>query len=54
MDLVISNLPPQYDKGKLKNRLKFLSDNCGGKVVSIDTELGQAILRFTSSDFANR
>ncbi|KRT80032.1 RNA binding protein, partial [Oryctes borbonicus] len=53
-EILISNLPTNYDKSKLKNRLKLLSDNCGGRVVDIDRERGKAILKFSSLDFALR
>lgn len=53
-EILISNLPTNYDKNKLKNRLRLLSDNCGGRVVNIDREKGRAILKFTSLDFAVR
>ncbi|KAK9739278.1 MARF1 LOTUS domain [Popillia japonica] len=53
-EVMISNLPIKLDKNKLKNRLKLLSDNCGGRVINVNNEKGRAILRFSTLDFAVR
>lgn len=53
-DLLVSNLPLNFDRAKIKQRLKYLSDNCGGKVGEVDSERGTAIIRFTTIDYANR
>ncbi|KAF5282505.1 hypothetical protein FQR65_LT14275 [Abscondita terminalis] len=56
IDLLVFNLPliSNNDVGRLKNRLKYLSDNCGGRVLSIHKDSGYAVIRFTSLDFAKR
>lgn len=53
-DLLIYNLPLNYDKSRIKNRLKMLTDNCGGRVMNIVPERGVATIRFSSIDFASR
>ncbi|XP_071966064.1 meiosis regulator and mRNA stability factor 1-like [Antedon mediterranea] len=50
--LVVRNLPPLSDISKVRNRLKQLSDNCGGKVVFINDNL--AILKFQNAENAAR
>lgn len=56
VDLLVFNLPFNIcnDMGRLKSRLKLLSDNCGGRVLAVHRELGYAVIRFSSSDFAKR
>ncbi|KYN00174.1 Limkain-b1 [Cyphomyrmex costatus] len=51
-DLLISNLPNETDVNIIKRRLKQLSENCGGRVV--DVQSNTAILRFTSHSSADR
>ncbi|XP_067912326.1 meiosis regulator and mRNA stability factor 1 isoform X2 [Heterodontus francisci] len=46
------NLPLNRDSKQVSNRLRRLSDNCGGKVLSITGS--SAILRFTSQESAER
>ncbi|XP_072337934.1 meiosis regulator and mRNA stability factor 1-like isoform X1 [Scyliorhinus torazame] len=46
------NLPLNRDSKQVSNRLRRLSDNCGGKVLSISGS--SAILRFTSQESAER
>ncbi|XP_059835335.1 meiosis regulator and mRNA stability factor 1 isoform X2 [Hypanus sabinus] len=46
------NLPINRDSKQVSNRLRRLSDNCGGKVLSITGS--SAILRFTSQESAER
>ncbi|XP_025836484.1 meiosis regulator and mRNA stability factor 1 isoform X1 [Agrilus planipennis] len=53
VDLFVTNLPLNCDIGKIKNRLHFLCNNCGGRVVNLN-KLGQATIRFSSLDFAKR
>ncbi|CAL8330136.1 unnamed protein product [Lota lota] len=53
--LYVHNLPVVCDKslrGAVKLRLRRLSDNCGGKVLSVSK--GMAVLRFGSLDAAER
>ncbi|XP_060696417.1 meiosis regulator and mRNA stability factor 1 isoform X3 [Hemiscyllium ocellatum] len=50
--LYVYNLPLNRDSKQVSNRLRRLSDNCGGKVLSITS--GSAILRFTSQESAER
>ncbi|CAH1135931.1 unnamed protein product [Ceutorhynchus assimilis] len=52
--LTIVNLPRNIDQGKIKNRLKFLSYNCGGKCTELNTDEGVATLKFGNSDLALR
>ncbi|XP_011707520.1 PREDICTED: meiosis arrest female protein 1 isoform X3 [Wasmannia auropunctata] len=51
-DLLISNLPNDTDVNVIKRRLKQLSENCGGRVV--DVQSNTAIVRFTSHSSADR
>ncbi|XP_011141552.1 meiosis regulator and mRNA stability factor 1 isoform X1 [Harpegnathos saltator] len=51
-DLLVSNLPDEKDVVVIKRRLKQLSDNCGGRVV--DVQSNTAIVRFTSQSSADR
>ncbi|KAK4874882.1 hypothetical protein RN001_014242 [Aquatica leii] len=55
-DLLVFNLPliATNDVSRLKNRLKYLSDNCGGRVLSIYKDSRYAVIRFSSLDFAKR
>ncbi|XP_021087035.2 meiosis regulator and mRNA stability factor 1 isoform X1 [Mesocricetus auratus] len=50
--LYVYNLPANKDGKSVSNRLRRLSDNCGGKVLSITG--CSAILRFISQDSAER
>ncbi|XP_033107994.1 meiosis regulator and mRNA stability factor 1-like [Anneissia japonica] len=50
--LVVRNLPQVSDISKVRNRLKQLSDNCGGKVVFINENL--AVLKFQNAENAGR
>uniref|UniRef100_W5MKC2 Meiosis regulator and mRNA stability factor 1 n=1 Tax=Lepisosteus oculatus TaxID=7918 RepID=W5MKC2_LEPOC len=50
--LYVRNLPTNRDGKSVSNRLRRLSDNCGGKVLSISA--GSAVLRFGSRDAAER
>ncbi|XP_025073854.1 meiosis regulator and mRNA stability factor 1 [Pogonomyrmex barbatus] len=51
-DLLVSNLPDETDVNVIKRRLKQLSENCGGRV--IDVQSNTAIVRFTSHSSADR
>uniref|UniRef100_A0A8C5WIN9 Meiosis regulator and mRNA stability factor 1 n=1 Tax=Leptobrachium leishanense TaxID=445787 RepID=A0A8C5WIN9_9ANUR len=50
--LYVYNLPTNRDTKSISNRLRRLSDNCGGKVMSISG--GSAILRFFNQESAER
>ncbi|NXX18195.1 MARF1 factor, partial [Podargus strigoides] len=50
--LYVYNLPTNRDSKSISNRLRRLSDNCGGKVLSISGS--SAILRFLNQDSAER
>ncbi|XP_033908897.3 meiosis regulator and mRNA stability factor 1-like isoform X1 [Acipenser ruthenus] len=50
--LYVYNLPTHRDGKTVSYRLRRLSDNCGGKVLSISS--GSAVLRFSSQDAAER
>ncbi|XP_044014140.1 uncharacterized protein LOC122856530 [Aphidius gifuensis] len=51
-DLLISNLPTHKGLRSIEGRLKFLSDNCGGRIIAVNGST--AIIRFTSQYSANR
>ncbi|EZA49569.1 Limkain-b1 [Ooceraea biroi] len=51
-DLLVSNLPDEKDVAFIKRRLKQLSENCGGRV--IDVQSNTSIIRFTSQSSADR
>ncbi|KAL3273485.1 hypothetical protein HHI36_014926 [Cryptolaemus montrouzieri] len=51
--LEIANLPLNQNFGRIKARLKILTDNCGGKVQDIYPD-GRATIRFANLDFATR
>ncbi|XP_054008380.1 meiosis regulator and mRNA stability factor 1 isoform X1 [Hylaeus anthracinus] len=51
-DLLVSNLPQDQDVMSIKRRLKQLSENCGGRVVEIQSST--AVVRFTSQIYAER
>lgn len=51
-ELVVHDLPAEKDYSLLHNRLRQLSDNCGGRVLSIVNST--AYLRFPTSDAARR
>ncbi|XP_065706622.2 meiosis regulator and mRNA stability factor 1 isoform X2 [Patagioenas fasciata] len=50
--LYVYNLPTNRDSRSVSNRLRRLSDNCGGKVLSISGS--SAILRFLNQESAER
>ncbi|XP_030637945.1 meiosis regulator and mRNA stability factor 1 [Chanos chanos] len=50
--LFVHNLPTHRDAKSVSNRLRRLSDNCGGKVLGISA--GTAVLRFGSQEAAER
>ncbi|NP_001119538.1 meiosis regulator and mRNA stability factor 1 [Xenopus tropicalis] len=50
--LYVYNLPTNRDAKSISNRLRRLSDNCGGKVMSISGT--SAILRFANQESAER
>ncbi|PKK24559.1 KIAA0430 ortholog, transcript variant X7 [Columba livia] len=50
--LYVYNLPTNRDSKSISNRLRRLSDNCGGKVLSISGS--SAILRFLNQESAER
>ncbi|XP_075686265.1 meiosis regulator and mRNA stability factor 1 isoform X2 [Rhinoderma darwinii] len=50
--LYVYNLPTNRDAKSISNRLRRLSDNCGGKVMSISGS--SAILRFINQESAER
>jgi meiosis arrest female protein 1 len=52
VDIVVSNLPEDKDQTRIKNRLKQLSDNCGGRVVTLSKS--SATIRFATGEFATR
>jgi len=52
MEIVVSNLPEDKDQARIKNRLKQLSGNCGGRVVAITKST--ATIRFSTGEFATR
>ncbi|XP_029037560.1 meiosis regulator and mRNA stability factor 1 isoform X1 [Osmia bicornis bicornis] len=51
-DLLVSNLPEDQNVISIKRRLKQLSENCGGRVIEIQSNT--ATVRFTSKIFAIR
>ncbi|XP_058795301.1 meiosis regulator and mRNA stability factor 1 [Phymastichus coffea] len=51
-DLLVYNLPEDKDVIGIKRRLKQLSNNCGGRVVQIRSNV--AVLRFCSKESADR
>ncbi|KAJ9585358.1 hypothetical protein L9F63_002855, partial [Diploptera punctata] len=52
VDMVVSNLPEDKDQSRIKNRLKQLSGNCGGRVIAITKYT--ATIRFSTMEFASR
>ncbi|KAG5876129.1 hypothetical protein JTB14_007536 [Gonioctena quinquepunctata] len=52
--LTITNLPLNYDCGRLKNRLSMLTQNCGGKISTVSPEDGIASVKFGNLDTALR
>ncbi|XP_041958979.1 meiosis regulator and mRNA stability factor 1 isoform X3 [Alosa sapidissima] len=50
--LFVHNLPTNRDGKSVANRLRRLSDNCGGKVLGLSG--GTAVLRFSSQEAAER
>ncbi|XP_076333618.1 meiosis regulator and mRNA stability factor 1-like isoform X2 [Tachypleus tridentatus] len=51
-ELIVSDLPTNRDARQIHNRLKQLSDNCGGRVLAVNG--ATAILRFPSPEAAQR
>jgi len=51
-ELSVTGFPPDIPSKKVECRLKKLSTNCGGRVVSVTRKL--ALLRFASEDDAIR
>ena len=51
-DVLVTNLPTTKNPSVLKGRLNKLSDNCGGKVVTINGN--KAIVRFPNTEAAFR
>lgn len=51
-DLIVSNLPDEKDASVIKRRLKQLSENCGGRV--IDVQSNTAVVRFPTQSSADR
>uniref|UniRef100_A0A674DCJ2 Meiosis regulator and mRNA stability factor 1 n=1 Tax=Salmo trutta TaxID=8032 RepID=A0A674DCJ2_SALTR len=52
--LYVYNLPPGCDGKSVGNRLRRLSDNCGGKVLGVSMATGTAVLRFGSQEATER
>ncbi|XP_014290029.1 meiosis regulator and mRNA stability factor 1 isoform X1 [Halyomorpha halys] len=52
MEVMIWNLPKGFPVGKLKEKLKFMSCNCGGRITFISGRM--AVVRFPSFDLAVR
>jgi len=52
VEVMVSNLPSDKEPTRIKNRLKKLSDNCGGRVGTISGE--SALIRFPTFEFAVR
>ncbi|XP_063240697.1 meiosis regulator and mRNA stability factor 1 isoform X1 [Bacillus rossius redtenbacheri] len=51
-ELLVSNLPDDRDPGRVRLRLKKLSDNCGGRVVAVSSS--SATIRFSNHVCASR
>ncbi|KAF4532237.1 hypothetical protein B566_EDAN004323 [Ephemera danica] len=52
MEVEVCNLPADTTQSKIKGRLRLLSANCGGRVISQNNT--KAVLRFSSEEFAYR
>lgn len=52
MEVMIWNLPKGFPVGKVKEKLKFMSCNCGGRITFISGCM--AVVRFPSFDLAVR
>lgn len=52
--LTITNLPKNVEVIRLKNRLRFLTENCGGKIFKINPSDGIAAIKFSNLDNALR
>nr|CAD7602444.1 unnamed protein product [Timema genevievae] len=52
VEVTISNLPEDKDVLRVRSRLKQLSENCGGRIVTIARSF--ATIRFSTSEFAAR
>lgn len=52
VEVTVTNLPTGYDPAKIRNKLKRLSENCGGRVGIITDQ--STTIRFSSIEFAAR
>ncbi|XP_046991582.1 meiosis regulator and mRNA stability factor 1 [Schistocerca americana] len=52
VQVVVNNLPEGCEQNLIRNRLRRLSDNCGGKIAAINKTT--ATIRFPNADTANR
>ncbi|XP_065214486.1 meiosis regulator and mRNA stability factor 1-like isoform X2 [Planococcus citri] len=52
VEVLVTNLPIGYDPAKIRNKLKRLSENCGGRVGIITDQT--TTIRFSSMEFATR
>ncbi|KAJ8976618.1 hypothetical protein NQ317_017448 [Molorchus minor] len=52
--LTVGNLPLNYEAKRIRNRLRMLIENCGGKILDISTDEGFASIRFGNIDSALR
>lgn len=52
VEVIVTNLPTGYDPAKIRNKLKRLSENCGGRVGIITDQ--STTIRFSSMEFAAR
>lgn len=52
VQVVVNNLPERCEQNLIRNRLRRLSDNCGGKIAAINKTT--ATIRFPNADTANR
>ncbi len=50
--VIVSNIPRGPAIPKIKNRLDQLSDNCGGKVLKVDPDRGNARILYRTNDWA--
>lgn len=52
VEVIVSNLPGGIDPAKIRNRLKRLSENCGGRVGVINN--CSTTIRFPNKEMAAR
>ena len=52
--VVVSNLPRHMHHTRISSRLDRISDNCGGKVLRVDTATGTAKVLFRTNDWAKK